>query len=281
MCVCFLAIGINPEFPLILAANRDEFFDRPARPAHFWPAHPDFFAGQDLQAGGTWFGVTQAGRWALVMNFRLVGLPENPEALSRGSLVTDFVFSQKTDRAWLEELSPRMDRYRPFNLLVGDLGFSASPHWVGYREPVPVEISRGIHGFSNGPRNADWPKVRRGREKISEILRSYSGATEAPRADVVIDELIALLRDEARAPDEVLPDTGVGLARERELSSIFVRVPEKNGEISRYGTRASSVLLVDQKGNLTFREVSYGVTGEVLTVNSMKSTTLRTKNFSS
>jgi uncharacterized protein with NRDE domain len=218
MCLIALAWRAHPDFPLVVAANRDEWRDRPAAPAHWWDDHPAILAGRDLQAGGTWMGVTRARRFAAVTNFRDPS-DRRSTALSRGTLVTEFLRGEDTPEAWLARLAASASLYNGFNLLVGDAG---SLCYFGSREGEVRAVEPGVHALSNHLLDEPWPKVQRARAGMREALGD-DGA------------LFALLSDATPAPDDALPETGVGLARERQLSPILITGAD-------YGTRASTVL---------------------------------------
>jgi uncharacterized protein with NRDE domain len=225
MCLIVLAWQAHPDYPLVLAANRDEFYHRPARAARFWEEVPEVLAGRDLSAGGTWLGVTRRGRFAALTNFREPGAAAG--ARSRGLLVSAFLQGDMTPLAYAQEVADRSADYSGFNLLVGDAGMLVA---VGNRGTPPTLLEPGVHGLSNHLLDTPWPKVERARAALAALLPS------PPRHE----ELLALLADDRPAPDDALPDTGIGLAMERTLSPVFIRAPG-------YGTRASSVLLLGRE----------------------------------
>lgn len=235
MCLILLAHDVHPTYRLVVAANRDEFYARPTAPAAFWSDAPDVLGGRDLNAGGTWMGVTRAGRFAAVTNVRDMA-PPPADAPSRGHLVGDFLRGGDEPRAYLDALAARGDAFAGFNLLVGD-GHSLG--WISNRGGAPRMLRRGVYGLSNALLDTPWPKVVRGKEAMRDAL--------AGPEEMLERALFTALRDEAWAPDASLPDTGVGLDRERVLSSLFIVSPE-------YGTRASTVLLVARDGRTTFVE---------------------------
>jgi uncharacterized protein with NRDE domain len=237
MCLILLAWQAHPEYPLILAANRDEFYDRPTAAADFWKERPDILGGLDLKDGGTWLGVTRRGRWAALTNFR------DPAAIrsgtpSRGWLVRNFLEGRDSPAAYLKRLLHRAADYNPFNLFAGD---RESLHILSSRG-TPGPIPPGIHGLSNALLDTPWPKIRRGREAFRLLLERETGPD--PEA------LFALLADMERAPDGELPETGIGLDWERILSPLFITSPV-------YGTRSSTVLMADRRGGITFIERSF------------------------
>jgi uncharacterized protein with NRDE domain len=238
MCLILLAWQAHPRIPLLIAANRDEFYTRPSAPAGFWEEAPGILAGRDLAAGGTWLGITRSGRFAAVTNFR------DPASLrsgapSRGRLVGDYLRGRRRAESYLRSLAAAAGSYNGFNLLVGD---RAGLHYFSNRWDGPCRVAPGIHGLSNALLDTPWPKVERGRAALADLLQGR-GAPD-PEA------LFALLADRTQAPDEALPKTGVGLARERALSPLFI-------ETAGYGTRSSTVLTVDCRGVATFWERSF------------------------
>ncbi len=233
MCLIVIAWKAVDDLPLIVAANRDEWRERAAQPAHWWSDPPGLLAGRDLQAGGTWMGVTRGGRFAAVTNFRDPA-ERRSTALSRGALVTDFLRSDQSPQAFLAGLARRAADYNGFNLIVGD---GASLWYFGSREGEARPIEPGVHGLSNHLLDEPWPKVVRGRIAMQEAL---ADAGPGPR-------LFAMLSDGQGAPDAALPQTGVGIAWERRLASPLI-----TGED--YGTRCSTVLAFHRHGEATFEE---------------------------
>ena len=229
MCLILLSLAVHPDYPLILAANRDEYYRRPSAPVHYWEDVPDLLAGRDLQAGGTWLGLRRDGRWAALTNFREPAAPPAAGA-SRGHLVLDFL----NGRAPVEDFSVDRD-YTGFNLLVGQ---GARVYYHSNRGPGG-RVEPGVHGLSNALLDTPWPKVVRGRQKLAGLA-----------SDDLVEGLLELLRDDTVAPDEQLPGTGVGLDRERLLSPMFIGGAD-------YGTRCSTVLLLHRSGSWTFVERSY------------------------
>jgi uncharacterized protein with NRDE domain len=235
MCLILLAHQANPQYRLVVAANRDELYDRPTAPAAFWSDAPDVLAGRDLREGGTWMGVTRAGRFAAVTNYR-----EMPLALegkrSRGHLVAGFLRSAATPGDYARGLSVDGDAYNGFNLLVGD---GASLAYVSNRGAGPLALSPGVYGLSNALLNTPWPKVERGKQVLRDALSGPADELEA--------SLFGALADRGVAADPLLPETGVGLERERALSAAFIVTPQ-------YGTRCSTVLIVTADGRVSFTE---------------------------
>ena len=240
MCLALVALHARPHLPVCIAANRDEFHARAAEPAHWWPQ--GILAGVDRVAGGTWFGVTAAGRWALVTNFR-EGVPRDPAAPSRGELV---------ERAVVEEISPLVcaaaialdgARYHGFNILLGD---GAQAAYASNRASGAIALGAGIHGLSNHLLETPWPKVVRSKARLAEWLASGEDS---------IEPLFELLADRTRAEPAALPSTGVASEWERLLSSAFIAD-------ERYGTRCSTVLTIAADGRARFLERSFDPRGQ-------------------
>jgi uncharacterized protein with NRDE domain len=238
MCLILIASKSHPVYPLIIAANRDEFYHRPTAPLSFWDDHPEILAGRDLQGKGTWLGVTKKGRIAAVTNYRD---PEkiNPNAPSRGLLVSNFLISDQPPADYLNAIENLNENYNGFNLVVGD---SKQLWWYSNRKNNILKIGTGIHGISNHLLDTPWPKIKKSTSGLHDILN-----TSDP---IDPEDIFQLLADTNRPADKNLPDTGVGLEWERILSSVFV-----TSEI--YGTRSSAVILLDTTGNLLFLERTY------------------------
>jgi uncharacterized protein with NRDE domain len=233
--MCLIVIGwrCRPDLPLVVAANRDEWRDRAAEPAHWWPDHPEILAGRDLKAGGTWMGVTRGGRFAAVTNFRDPS-DRRSTARSRGELVTDFLLSRDAPAPFLAAVAARAGEYNGFNLIVGD---GESLWYLGSREGEAREIAPGVHGLSNHILDEPWPKVIRGRHAMERALSQ----------DDAVPALFELLGDTAGVPDRELPNTGVGLEWERRLASPLITGAD-------YGTRASTVVSRTGAGEVFFEE---------------------------
>lgn len=237
MCLIFFGLNQHPDYKLVIAANRDEFYKRKTAPAHFWEDHPHILGGRDLEAGGTWMGMSKQGKISMVTNYRdLRNLKE--AAPSRGHLVTDFLLNGDQPQQYGQHVLSKAKAYNGFNLVFGWpdelLYFS---NYSGSIQRVP----EGIHGLSNHLLNTPWPKVERGKSKFSALLESQK---------LNIHSFFELLYDENRAADDQLPDTGLSLERERALSSMFIKSPD-------YGTRCSTVLLIDRDNHVRFTERVY------------------------
>jgi len=244
--MCLLAFRLNdhPTYDLVFAGNRDERYDRPTAPASFWDDHPHVLAGRDLRAGGTWMGVTRTGRWGVITNVRDPGHVQD-DAPSRGHLVSTFLIQDGNPSAYVDEIAPTADRYNGFNLLVG--AGSTCAYLSNYRDG-PETVAPGVHAISNATLDTSWPKTDRARERLSDVTT----VTTSPPAsgDVDPSDLLSLLDDRRRFPDDDLPDTGVGPEIESLLSPLFI-------ESDSYGTRASTVLLIGKNGDITFVERTF------------------------
>ncbi len=236
MCLIIFSYADHPRYRLAVAANRDEFRRRPARPVHFWPDAPEILAGRDLTGGGTWMGVSRSGRFAALTNFRDPGSVRK-DGPSRGDLVTEFLRSDLPARDCIRTISGDR-RYNGFNLLAFD---GSALCYYGDRDGEVRRVSPGLHGLSNHLLDTPWPKVERAEAALS-----------APLAENPVDPeaLFRVLSDRSRPPDERLPDTGMGLAWERLLSPIFIA-----GDL--YGTRCASVVLISHSGKVDFWERTF------------------------
>jgi len=240
MCLILVAWRVHPDYPLVVAANRDEFFARPAAEAAWWKDAKDVFAGRDLEAGGTWLGLGRDGRFAGLTNFRDPPRNRN-DAPSRGALVADFLTGNESTAAALARLQAQGPRYNAFNLFVSDgdsLGiYESASGSARILEP-------GIYALSNHLLDTPWPKVTAGKSRLARALRALPDDTP----------LRELLRDDRPAPDAALPRTGVSLAWERMLSSAFIRAPG-------YGTRCSTVITRDRHGWMHVTESTWSDVG--------------------
>ena len=238
MCLILLGYHAHPLYRLILAANRDEFFSRPAAPATFWNNNPQLLAGRDMKEGGTWLGLTRSGRIAAITNFR-DPISERKGVPSRGELVIGFLRSSMSVEDYLAFLKREGTNFNGFNLIFGDMKRLC---WFSNHSALPQFLGPGIHGLSNHLLNTPWPKVSRGKDALERII--VRGEKIEP------DELFDILAGRAIAPDNLLPETGVGIELERLLSPIFIATPF-------YGTRSSTIILIDRDGEVTFIEKTY------------------------
>ena len=234
----------HPDYPLVLAANRDEFYARRTRSASWWGQAVSVLAGRDEEAGGTWLGITRRGRFAAITNVRAPS-ERNPHAPSRGTLVLSALQAPENSAAWLAAGAARMNAYNGFNLLVGDVGPTGPTeprlnYFSNRNGEAPRTLAPGVYGLSNGFLDTPWPKVAR-------AVAAFACAI-ASRVDV--ERLVKLLENRELARDAELPSTGVPYEWERALSAIQIRA---NG----YGTRASTVLTVRNDGLTTFFERAY------------------------
>lgn len=240
MCLILVAWQAHPDYPLVLAANRDEYHARPSAPAGFWQDRPDVLGGRDLEGSGTWLGVTRRGRFAAVTNYRDPG--EAPAApRSRGLLASRFLENGEAPAVCMRAVERDAATYRGFNFLAGD---TRELWWASNRGGPPRRLGAGVYGLSNHLLDTPWPKVTRGKQRLTQALER----------SVSVEPLMALLADPAPAADAELPDTGIGLERERVLSAARIVAPL-------YGTRCSSVLIVGRDGRLRFAERAYGAEG--------------------
>jgi uncharacterized protein with NRDE domain len=233
MCLILLALGQHPSYKLIVAANRDEYYDRPSALPAFWNEAPGLLAGKDLRSGGTWLGVTKKGRIAAITNYRDPAAVKK-NAPSRGWLVRDFLLGSEEPVEYLARLRRENERYNGFNLLVG---MKDEIYWYSNRAGEIVKLAPGFHGVSNRFIDTPWLKVTRGKQGLAEILGN--------NRQISPETLFDLLRDRTPAPDEMLPDTGVGIEWERVLSPIFITSPT-------YGTRSCTLILLDKYDQVTF-----------------------------
>lgn len=234
MCLIFFAINHHPEYKLIVAGNRDEFYNRKTAPAEFWAEYPHVLGGRDLEAMGTWLAMTRAGRISMLTNYRHVANLK-ARAPSRGKLVSDYLIGSDSPHAYLESIAQMGHLFNGFNLITGtaDALWYYSNYGAGVRH-----LAEGTFGLSNHLLDTPWPKVKKGKTEFERILASRSVASES---------LFQLLLDEEIAPDEALPSTGLPLERERALSSMFIKTPD-------YGSRCSTVIMINRKNEVLFTE---------------------------
>jgi len=243
MCLIFLSINQHSNYKLIVAANRDEFYARRTKAAEFWNNQPMILGGCDLEAVkpdgtcGTWMAMNKSGRIAMVTNYRdLKNL--KTVAPSRGHLVTDFLLSNESPDKYLQSIEPRKSDYNGFNLIVGSA--DGLYYLSNYKNGID-KIENGFHGLSNALLDTPWPKVTKGKETMKPLFA---------REKIDADKILNALRDEHQAPDDQLPETGVGLERERMLSSMFIKSPN-------YGSRCSTVVTIDRNNKAEFTERVY------------------------
>ncbi len=237
MCLILFALETNSQYPLVIASNRDEYYERPTQQAQFWQESPQLLAGRDLQAGGSWLGVTRQRRLAMVTNFR--GSVVASGELSRGALVQRFLVGEMMPEDYLNQISLEADQYAGFNLVVADM--NEVWYFSNRSEEPPRRLSPGIYGLSNHLLDTPWPKVHQGKQKLTQWL---AGSQKNP------DDLFTLLANQQTAPLNQLPSTGIASEREQALSSIWIETPS-------YGTRSSTLLLQNQDDHVCFKERSF------------------------
>lgn len=243
MCLIAFALDAHDDFVLLLAANRDEFYARETAPAAWWTDRVQAWGGRDLVAGGSWLAVDRRGRLAAVTNVREPSMA--PGRRSRGELVADFVGGEHALEGYAARVLSRADAYAGFNLLLFDPAASRPLLYVSNRHPQRVlEVSAGVHGLSNHLLDSDWPKVRGLTGRIAQAIDDRHASVEGMLLDA--------LADRAQPPDHALPDTGVGLQRERVLAPAMIVAPEMG-----YGTRASTVVAVRRDGRVEAIERSW------------------------
>lgn len=234
MCLIAFSYKQHSDYELIFIANRDENYNRPTRAARFWDESPEILAGKDLKAGGTWMGVNKQGAFSAITNYRDPSIKKiNPP--SRGYLVLNFLKGKANPELYLQQVDQKADQYMGFSLLVGtveQLGFYSN------QEREIKLLDPGLYGLSNRLLNSPWPKVKRAKRGLRNIIE---------RDKISIEALFDLLMDDREAPESDLPDTGIPKNIEKQVSPIFIK-----GE--NYGTRCSTVLLIDKAGMVTFVE---------------------------
>lgn len=238
MCIILFSYCRHPDYRLILAANRDEFYDRPTRALSYWGEEPNILAGRDVKGAGTWLGITRTGRFAAITNFREPA-SRSASAPSRGLLVSRYLSTQKSPACYLKDVDAIKDRYNGFNLLIGD---RSSFYYYSNRNPGIHLLTPGIYGLSNYLLDTPWPKIRKGKKRFRSVVE-HNG-------EISIPSLFEMFQDGVCPPDDQLPDTGVGLLWERMLSPMFI-----SGK--RYGTRSSSILIVKHSGEIRFVESTF------------------------
>jgi uncharacterized protein with NRDE domain len=235
MCLLFLAWKTHPRYRLILAGNRDEFHERAAAPLAWWQDDPRILAGRDLKANGTWLGVARSGRFGVLTNYRDLQAPIEG-APTRGGLVTRFLTGATSPKEFLDDLRGAAPRYSGFNLLVG--GPRALYYFSNRGPNAPQALAPGVYGLSNHLLDTPWPKVKRTRERFTELLG---------QSEMRAEDLFAILNDREPAKESELPHTGLPADWERLVSAPFILS-------DRYGTRCSSVLLVERNGRTILHE---------------------------
>ena len=243
MCLIVFQIDQHPRYKFILAANRDEEFARPTMAAHFWPEYPGLLAGKDLSANGTWLGITKQGKFAAITNDYTGTIPKLSTGVSRGELVLDYLTGNEPALAYMQHIQAKRERYSGFNLIAGSI--AQLYHYNNSSNEITL-IDAGIHGISNATLDTPWPKVIQTKAALSS-LDQHS----------IIDEeaLFRIMADKTPAPDEQLPDLPLPIEQKRAVSANFIETPH-------FGTRSTTLLLVDHADQVTFAERTYLANGE-------------------
>lgn len=237
MCLILISKDVHPEYKLIVAANRDEFYNRRTKKAHFWSDNQEILAGMDLEAGGTWLGVNKFGKIAMLTNYRDISNIKN-NAPSRGALVADYLKNDKSAREYLNSINGKAKIFNGFNLIAGNID---SLYYLSNYSDSLIKLGRGNHGLSNHLLNTPWYKVEKGKEKLDKLV---SGK------DINKEDLFSLLYDDIKAPVDSLPKTGLPRDKEHDISSMFIKTTD-------YGSRCSTLVMVDRQNNLHFVERTY------------------------
>lgn len=247
MCLLLIAYKKHPNYKIIVAANRDEFHERPTKPAHFWTENNSLLAGKDLKENGTWLGITKTGRFAALTNYRDMSKIKT-NAPTRGKLVSNFLLENIDAKDYHKILLKKSDEYNGYNLIFGDIN---NLFYLSNVSREFKEINERIHGLSNHLLDTPWPKVTKAKQKFMEILKDNKPHEE---------KIFSLLFDSTTFPDKDLPKTGLPAEMERLVSPIFT-VTEK------YGTRSSTVILIDNDDNISFTEKSFNSKKENINTN--------------
>ena len=246
MCLIILAHRQHGSYPLLVAANRDEYYQRPTQAAHCWPGPEKLLAGKDLLAGGTWLGITGSGRFAAITNHR--NPPSTPaKPRSRGLLTLDYLRGGMEPARYLEDLALEGADYAGFNLILGD---AEQLYYYSNIEGPPRELEPGIYGLSNALLNTPWPKLNKGCQRLQQLIHK-PGLDDLEQRHT---RLAGVVSDRSLEPDHALPNTGVGKELERLLSAQFICSAE-------YGTRATTSALLHANGEISFRESSFDAGG--------------------
>ena len=253
MCLIVFSYKTHPKYKLIVAANRDEFYKRPTRTAQFWndEGHSQILAGKDLQANGTWMGVSKSGKWGALTNYRDPS-NINENAPTRGTLVLDFLREDGSLNEYLQNLQGSAQDYNGFNLLIGDM--EELYHYSNETQNI-TELNAGIHGVSNALLNTSWPKLDYAKTALQKVTSNQ---------DFKKEDLFQILKNSERAPDDQLPSTGMTHELEKAISSIFIKTDN-------YGTLCSTLLMVDYEGQASFTERRYdSATSNIIEENTFK-----------
>lgn len=239
MCTLFFALDSHPIYDFILIGNRDEFLNRPTLAAAWWDTHPNLFAGRDIQAGGTWMGVSKSGKIAALTNYRN---PKNlrANAKSRGDLVKDFLISDTSPANFIAEHEAEARLYNDFNLVIGDR--EEMYYFSNIQTETYLPLQKGYYGLSNALLDTPWPKVSENKQIFQNLVENHEVFP--------LETAFQLLQNAKTYPEEILPSTGVPLELERNLSALFIKMPN-------YGTRVSTIILREKTGRMYMEERSY------------------------
>lgn len=249
MCLVSFAYKVFPDCPILILSNRDEFWDRPTESARFWQSHPGLFGGRDLQSGGTWLGVTRLGKISFLTNVRNLSIPKKQNARSRGLLVSEFLQGSKSALEYAKELLSLEEHFEGFNLFLYD-GKEAVTYGQGKFEIVKP----GWYSVSNGSWDSLWPKTEKVKEQFQSLFKSFdftkvSFGLEQMKA--VEESFFSILSDTKQVSDtSILPNTGIGIEKEKALSSLKIELPG-------YGTRCSTLVASFSEGFMRFRERNF------------------------
>lgn len=242
MCLICFQLQDHPNYKLVITANRDEFYSRPTAQAQFWQDNPNILAGRDLLQMGTWLGVTRQGKFAALTNYRSPN-QEDSGKISRGEIVSNYLKSDMSAEEYLETLHRNRDNYVGFNVMLGNCDQLFYYNNIQAKSSL---IKPGTHALSNHFLNTPWPKVTKGKR----LLKTYMDANN----NLDTDMLFNIMNNAEEATGETLPNTGLNTDLERKLSPLFIRTPD-------YGTRSTTILLIDKKENVTFVERTYSNEG--------------------
>lgn len=238
MCLINFKFQDHPKYKLIVAANRDEFYERPTDAAHFWPDHPMILAGRDLRGHGTWLGISKEGRFAALTNYRDIKEMRDDKQ-TRGEIVSHFLKGDESIATYQQRLLDSNDLYNGYNLIFG------TPDELFYYNNIEnriIQLEKGLYSLSNRFLNTPWPKVEKGKELLAQATKDAD--------DISSEQLFEFLQHDEIAEDDRLPNTGVGIELERQLSPLFIKTDG-------YGTRCSTVLLITNEGQVLFKEWTY------------------------
>jgi uncharacterized protein with NRDE domain len=246
MCLILFNYKNHDKYKLILAGNRDEFYERPTEKATWWGKDNHILSGRDTKSGGTWLGLTKDGKFISVTNYRDPKDMKN-DRRSRGEITYNFLTCGYEVNTFAEKLAETKREYNGYNLIFGDVDniFYFSNKDGGFKK-----VTEGLHGLSNHYLDTPWKKVEKGKKLLSQIIKDK---------EISHGKLFRMLADDEKAADNELPSTGVPLDWERVLSPMFIKSES-------YGTRASTVLLIDYDNNVSFTEKTFLPDGESSTV---------------